>query len=45
MNPFSAAYTTEKTYFSLVGEVLNGNKQSLITLIQKHQALIYQHIK
>lgn len=41
MNPFSSAYTTDRTDDTLVAEVLEGNKQSLNTLIQKHQAYIY----
>lgn len=41
MNPFSSAYTTDRTDDTLVAEVLEGNKQSLNTLIQKHQSYIY----
>jgi RNA polymerase sigma factor (sigma-70 family) len=41
MNPFSIAYTTDKTDAALVKEVLSGNKQSLNILIQKHQSFIY----
>jgi RNA polymerase sigma factor (sigma-70 family) len=41
MNPFSTAYTTDKTDAALVEEVLKGNKESLNSLIQKHQPFIY----
>ncbi len=41
MNPFSKAYTTDKTDGILIQEVLEGNKKSLNSLIQKHQPFIY----
>ena len=41
MNPFSTTYKTDKTDTELVEEVLKGNKQSLNSLIQKHQPFIY----
>ncbi len=41
MNPFSTAYNSDKTDASLIEEVLKGKKQSLNSLIQKHQPYIY----
>ncbi len=41
MNPFSGKYKTDKTDALLIEEILNGNKQSLNVLIQKHQPFVY----
>lgn len=41
MNPFSTAYQTDKKDAALIEETLKGNKQSLNSLILKHQPFIY----
>ena len=41
MNPFSTAYKTDKTDAVLVDEILKGKKESLNSLIQKHQPYLY----
>ncbi|MEM8908897.1 MAG: RNA polymerase sigma factor, partial [Bacteroidota bacterium] len=41
MNPFSTTYKSDKTDASLIEEILKGDKQSLNSLIQKHQPYIY----
>lgn len=41
MNPFSTSYTNDIPDSILVNQILEGNKQSLSRLIQKHQPYIY----
>lgn len=41
MNPFSTSYSSDKSDKVLIIEILNGNKNSLNSLIQKHQPFIY----
>ncbi|MGA2667291.1 MAG: RNA polymerase sigma factor [Ignavibacteria bacterium] len=41
INPFSEKYTNDKTDVNLIKEAVSGNKDSLETLIRRHQDWIY----
>jgi RNA polymerase sigma factor (sigma-70 family) len=41
VNPFSEKYSTDKTDEKLIGEAVSGNKNSLESLVRRHQDWIY----